>query len=50
MLGLGGFGLTMWLALGMNEGSLTVLLIHLELTTASTLKMLELGAELQQVS
>ena len=50
MLDLDRFGLTMLPAQAMNEGSLTVMLIHLEVITVSTLKMLELGAELQLVS
>ena len=50
VLGLGGFGSTMLPALAMNEGSLTVMLTHLEVITVSTLKMLELGVELQLVS
>ena len=50
MLGLDRFGLIMLPAQAMNEGSLTVLLIHLEIITVSTLKMLELGAQPQVVS
>lgn len=50
MLELDGFGLTMLPALAMNEDSLIVLLGHSEVTTVSTLKMLELGAQLQLVS
>ena len=34
-------GLTMWLVLVLKPGLLTVLLMHLGLTTVSTLKMLE---------
>ena len=50
MPGVDKFGLTMLPAQAMNGGSLTVLLIHLELITVSTLKMLELGAQPQVVS
>ena len=50
VLELGGFGSTMLPAVAMNGGSLTVMLTHLEVITVSTLKMLELGVELQLVS